>query len=195
MNEQEIIRKLKQLLPEKRFRHTIGVAEAAQQMAERLNADTRKVRIAALLHDCSRYMTGEEMVVFLSSRSMDMDELSVVSGTSLLHASVSAVLAKEEYGIDDPDILSAVECHTLGKKDMNLMDKIIFVSDYIEPGRDFEGVEALRNLVITDLDQAVIQSVNSTVRHLLNENRLIHPKLLDIRNGILYEKTIKTISD
>lgn len=185
MDEQEISEKLKQILPEKRFHHSMQVMETAQRLAGRYGGDRTKIRLAALLHDCSRYMTGEEMILFLQARSADMDPISKEAAVNLLHARVSMYLAMEEYQINDPDILSAIDCHTLGKYCMSLTDKIIFISDYIEPGRDFTGVDRLRELAESDLDMAIVEAVNSTLIHLLNENRLIHPMLLDARNGIL----------
>lgn len=188
MREQDIIEKIKDLLSEKRFRHTMGVAETAQQLAKRWNESVPKVRTAALLHDCARFMNTAEMVRFLEARSVKPDDLTIMAGASLLHAMVSKYLANEVYDIEDSDILSAIECHTMGKPDMSLLDKILFVSDYIEPGRDFEGVQVLRDLSMKDLDQTVVECVNSTVKYVLSENRLLHPKLLDCRNEILMKK-------
>ena len=184
-SQSEIIKELKNLLPAKRFRHSIGVMETAEKLAKIYKADKERACLAGLLHDCSKYMTGNEMIRFLKDRGIDSDADSIASGSGLLHAEVSMFLASENYGVNDPEILSAILCHTLGKEDMSLIDKIIFISDYIEPERDFGSVDKLRKSARKNLDRAIIEAINSTLIHLTKENKIIHPKLLVTRNAIL----------
>jgi predicted HD superfamily hydrolase involved in NAD metabolism len=188
MNAEEILAKLKSILPEKRFRHTLGVTDTALKLARIYSADKERVFLASLLHDCAKHMTDEEMIEFLNKRNIEADPVMKAIGGNVLHALVARYLAQEEYGIEDPEILSAIECHTLGKVGMTLTEKIVFISDYIEPGRKFEGVEVLQKLAPKNLDEAVVAAIRSTLMYLLSENRLIHPRLLETRNDFLIKK-------
>ena len=154
MTEQEICSKLKTVLKPKRYQHTLGVAETAVRLAEYYGASVQKARLAGLLHDC-----GKE------------------ASDALGHAEVGAQLAETVYGVTDPEILSAIRCHTTGKPGMSLLDKILFVADYIEPGREqAPELPRLRQLAFQDLDQTVLEILEETLAYLKESGVVIDPR-------------------
>ena len=155
---------LERALSEKRLRHTAGVVLTAIALAERYGADPKKAQTAALLHDCAKYLPDEELIRL----SKDPEKILPV-----LHSEVGAVLASEEYGVCDPEILEAIRLHTTGDKDMSTLDKIIYLSDMIEPSRDFPGVEELRQ--DGDLDKRVYAAMMHCVEYLEKKGGRIHP--------------------
>ena len=95
------------------------------------------------------------------------------------------MIAREEYGIEDEEILSAIYCHTTGRKEMSTLDKIIFLADYIEPGRNFPGVEEVRETVFEDLDKGMVVSLMSIIKHLVKKRELIQLDTIDTWNYII----------
>ena len=130
----EIKRFLKKKLNPARYEHTLGVAYTCQALAMRYEYDLRKAEIAGLLHDCAKRFDGEVMLLKCQKRGLSISEGELLE-PSLLHAKLGAWYAREKFGIQDPEILSAIGCHTTGKEGMTLLDKILYVADYIEPGR------------------------------------------------------------
>lgn len=134
------------LSPE-RYLHTLGVEECAVKLACRYGVDVEKARIAALLHDCARGLTLEDVRALLGVEAGEM---------ALLHAPAGALLARDRYGISDPEILSAIRWHTTGRAHMTPLDKVIYLADFIEPHRKpYDGLELLREAAGMDLDRAV----------------------------------------
>ena len=107
---------------------------------------------------------------------------------AIIHGPVGAILAKRDYGISDEEILNAIRIHTTGDVNMSLLEKIIFLSDLIEPGRAFPGVDELRVKAFKDLDEAMVHAFDMTIMHVLNKGSLLHPKTVSARNYILMEK-------
>ena len=161
MNTQvlEIRKSLKKKLDPFRFEHTLGVAYTCQALAMRYEYDLQKAELAGLLHDCSKRFDNETMLLKCQKREIPMTD-GELRDPSLLHAKLGAWYAREKYGIDDQEILTAIECHTTGKKDMSLLDKILYVADYIEPGRyKASELPAMRKLAFIDLDLACLSSI------------------------------------
>ena len=154
---------LEHSLTEKRLRHTAGVVQTAIELAHRYSADAKKAQTAALLHDCAKYLPEEKLL----SMSKDPEKIMPV-----LHSEVGAILAEKEFGISDPEILRAIKLHTTGDADMSLLDKIIYLSDMIEPSRSFPGVEELRE--DGDLDDRVLSALTHCVHYLERSNGKIH---------------------
>lgn len=103
----------------------------------------------------------------------------------LLHAIISARLAAKEYGVQDEEILRAIALHTTGGVNMSKLDKIIFLADFIEPGRAYPGVDKLRDLACKDLDRAVLAAFDQTICHLIQEKKIVYPASVDARNELL----------
>lgn len=134
----EMEKHLKKQLKPKRFKHTLGVIDCAVDMAERNGADVKKAELAALLHDCAKNYSRDELLSVAGRCRIPLDDITLKE-PQLLHGPVGAVVAREEYGVTDSEILDAIAYHTTGREDMTLLDKIIYLADFIEPSRDYPG--------------------------------------------------------
>lgn len=162
----EIRKHLKKKLDPLRYEHTLGVEFTCQALAMRYGYDLRKAGLAGLLHDCAKYFDDEMMVKKCQKYQIPITP-SEYKDPSLLHAKLGAYLAKEKYQIADDDILTAIACHTTGKTDMSLLDKILYVADYIEPGRyKAEGLPEMRRLAFIDLDAACLTIMERIIQYL-----------------------------
>lgn len=182
-----IIQKLKTNLDKERFIHSLGVMNTAAKLAENYGADIKKAETAGLLHDCAKCMDTVSQLKIAENFGILLDDI-VKHERVLIHGPVGAILAKRDYGITDNQILNAIKIHTTGDINMSLLEKIIFLSDFIEPGRCFEGVDELRVKAFKDLDGAIIDAFDSTIRYVLKKRSLLHPKTISARNFILMQK-------
>ncbi|WP_225903654.1 bis(5'-nucleosyl)-tetraphosphatase (symmetrical) YqeK [Anaerocolumna chitinilytica] len=183
MNEDlyQLEKKLGDLLPKKRYFHSLGVMSTAFSMALVFGADSEKATIAGLLHDCAKYMTGEEMLKECIANGVPVKQVEMLK-PDLLHAKLGAFYAKTVYNIEDEEILSAITWHTTGKPDMTVLEKIIFVSDYLEPNRSSSGIPNLndvRKLSFRNLDEAVLQILGDTIAYLTETGKLIDETTAD----------------
>lgn len=170
-----IIAKLHSVLTPKRYRHTLGVAREAVQLAGRYGADADKAYTAGLLHDCAKCLTDEEKLELCDKYSLELDDI-LKSQPDLTHSFLGAEIAKREYGITDSGILDAIAYHTTGRPNMSLLEKIVFIADYIEPNREyFEGLDKVRELAYKNIDKAVMCSLENTINYNKSKKRLIHP--------------------
>jgi len=183
-NEETILHKLSEILDEERLTHSLGVREACAVLAVRYGADVAKARIAGLVHDCARGLDDSQLLRLGERYGINIDEWKC-SGLTLLHGPVGAGLARELFGISDEEILHAITVHTTGSEDMGLLDLILFVADYIEPNRTFNGVEEIRSAAEESLELAALKGYASTIKYLLDRDRLIHPRTIYSRNSLL----------
>jgi len=159
MDIEKIKNVLETSLGEKRYKHTIQTTDIAIKLAETYECDIKKAETAGLLHDCARGLDAEEQLKMLEGT----DFFTAISEVpKILHGPCGAILAEKEFGIEDRDILNAIANHTCGRPDMSLLEKIVFIADAIEPGREFPGVEKLRKLAYRDLNMAVLMSLEGT---------------------------------
>ena len=162
----EIRKHLKKKLDPMRFEHTLGVSYTCQALAMRYGYDLDKAELAGLLHDCAKRYDRPTMLEKCISRGIPVSE-SEERDPSLLHAKLGAWMAREKYGVDDEEILSAIACHTTGKTDMGMLDKILYVADYIEPRRyKAADLPRMRKLAFEDLDRACLAIMESILRYL-----------------------------
>lgn len=145
INLEEIKKHIEKELSSERMKHTLGVISEAEKLAERYGVDKEKAKLAALCHDMARCMP--------------------VDSIELAHAKMAADLLKCEWGIEDPDVLNAVTYHTTGRPGMSLLEKIIYLADAIEPGRNYPGVGRLRKLAYEDLDKACAEVMRQTIEY------------------------------
>lgn len=176
--------KLSGMLLEKRFRHSVLVMETAEALAQLYGADVEKARIAGLLHDCAKNYTVEQMLRLCESYGIVLDDVARQQ-TGLIHGFLGAAMLRDTFGVDDPEIYDAVYYHTVGKPDMPLLTKIIYIADGIEPSRSFDGVEQVRELAQTDLDRALVLQIDLTIRSVLSRGTLLHTNTVDTRNYYL----------
>lgn len=152
------IRKMKKImkerLSEKRFKHCVNVSKMARELAKIYNVDEKKAEVAGLLHDIAKELTNAELLGYAKKYNVDYKNIPQES-INILHAEIGAFLAKEFFRIDK-DIESAIAYHTVGNKNMNLFEKIVFISDKISEERDYNGVEKIRTLAIDNqIDKAI----------------------------------------
>ncbi len=165
--------RLKKELKPQRLTHTAYVLETAIDLAERFGADPKKARIAALLHDCAKYLPEQELLRFSDTEPPILP---------ILHAPAGADYAKRAYGIDDPEILQAIRLHTTGDAGMTLLDKIIYLADMIEPSRSFEGVDEIRNAA--SIDEMMHLALLRSIWYIKQCNQTVHPATLRALNDI-----------
>lgn len=177
---------LKNNISLKRFMHSVNVAETAVKLAELYGCDAAKARIAGLVHDCARELDLETLHKCLEAERIVPDTIAL-SLKELLHGPAAIHICRKVFGINDEEILSAVRYHTTGKENMSLLEKIIYLSDFIEPSRCFDGVEDLRERAYIDLDEAVLMALNSSIRYIISKNGLIHIDTILSRNYLLKE--------
>lgn len=177
---------LKTEIKEKRVIHTLGVVGVAKELARIYNINIEETAMAALLHDCAKYYTTEDKINLCKEDNIDINEVEL-NNPELLHAKAGAVLAKKKYKVNSQDIYQAIFYHTTGKADMTMMEKIIFVADYIEPGRNHsDKLPLYRELVKTDIDKTVGLILDETVKYLdMRENNKI--KAVDPTTKAAYE--------
>jgi len=178
MTRDEVIAELQNILKPSRFRHTLGVAETAVHLAGRFGADPVRAEFAALLHDCAKYMPLDEMRAIVRAGVPDADPLELET-ISVLHAPAGAAYAAQHFGVQDEAILSAIRKHTLGDRNMSLLDALIYTADFIEPNRDaFPGLEEARMLAEKDIYAAMYKCAQLTNDHLISQGRQPHPRSL-----------------
>ena len=186
----EIKNYLKENLSSERYFHTLGVMEEAIELAKRYNADIKKAEIAGLLHDNAKCMTKEDLRKFISENLPDLDK-NELKNYKTLHAPVGAYFAKEKFKISDPEIISAIRWHTLGRDNKTLLEKIVFLADKIEKNtRDIES----RNQIIKILDEnegelglnkALFRCFIETVKSLAERKLYICTTTIDVYNWLL----------
>ncbi|MFD1177705.1 bis(5'-nucleosyl)-tetraphosphatase (symmetrical) YqeK [Paenibacillus puldeungensis] len=174
-------------MPAKRWQHVEGVMESAVILAKRYGGDPEKADLAALLHDLAKFWPIDEQEAII--RDNDLNTELLAYDKQLLHAEVGAFIARWDYGVGDQEVLDAVRYHTSGRIGMTLLDKIVCLADYIEPGRNFPGVERIRELAETSLDDALIAGFDSTISFLLEKHKVIFPMTVLARNDLIQNKT------
>lgn len=168
-------KQMKEELSEDRFEHTLGVMYTAESLAMRYGADMTKAAVAGLLHDCAKCIPNSQKIRLCKKYDIEITE-NEEKNPSLLHAKLGALLAQKAYGVDDPEILNAIRWHTTGKPDMTMLEKIIYMADYIEPNRDkAPNLREIRKLSFENLEEALYQVLESTLSYLSNRPDTIDP--------------------
>ncbi len=159
-------------LRKKRYRHVENVANEAEKLALRYGADVYKARLAAWLHDIEKESSRDELLQLLRQDAI-MASATEHRPLPIWHGPCAAIYAKQELGIDDEEVLSAVACHTTGKVNMSLLDKIIFLADVISAERTFPTVARLRKMAYEDLDKAVLAAMGENIAHVKASNKTL----------------------
>lgn len=177
----ELLSNLQKELKPKRFKHVLRVEEAALNLAERYGyTNLQKVSIAALMHDhCKDY--EKDKMYQLASMYAPYEPLKFAN-EAIWHGLAAAELARAKYNVLDDEIVNAIAEHTIGAKKMSLLSKILFVADYIEPGRDFPGVDKARELADKTIDKVVFYKMRETVMHLVETNKKVYVESVVIYN-------------
>ena len=174
MNQQitKIRRKLIAELDKERYEHTLGVMYTAASMAMCHGADVEQALLAGLLHDCAKCIPGENKIKMCEKYHLNVSEVER-ENPSLLHAKLGAFLAAKKYHIEDKEIINAIASHTTGHPHMTLLEKIIYIADYIEPGRpELANMEEVRHLAFQNIDECLYRILEDSLEYL---NRLSKP--------------------
>ena len=161
---------------QKRVRHIRGTEEEAVRLARRWGADPDHARRAGILHDCTKYLSGEEHIAICEQYGVPLDDLERTA-PKLLHSKTGACMARYIFGEPD-EVYEAIFWHTTAKADMTTLEKILYVADYMEPNRTFDGVERLRELAYSDLDKALLLGVETTIQEMRDRNLPVHRNTL-----------------
>lgn len=172
-SREELITKVKEQVSEKRFKHILGVEQAALKLAQANDYELEKASVAALVHDYAKERSDSEFKAMITQTGLEQDLLNW--NNFIWHGVVGAEIIKKELKITDEEILNAVRRHTVGAKEMTTLDQIVYVADYIEPGRDFPGVEQARQIAAKSLRAAVEFETKHTLLYLMNNNKTIYP--------------------
>lgn len=184
--EAEILDRLKATLTPHRYTHTLGVADTAERLAPKCGVDPKRARLAGLLHDCAKSMPLEEMRALVTKNLPDLDAEELET-RAILHAPAGMILARRDYGVKDRAILSAIRKHTVGDGSMSPMDALIYVADFIEPGREaFPGLEKARKAAEKDIYKAMCVCADLTERHLRDRGQKVHPRTLALLDEYAY---------
>ncbi|MUT66279.1 bis(5'-nucleosyl)-tetraphosphatase (symmetrical) YqeK [Paenibacillus sp. NEAU-GSW1] len=185
MNREQMIEAVKAEMPERRWIHVEGVMKTSIILAERFGEDPVKAELAAILHDVAKFWQITRMEQMIREHNLDLTLLDY--DKELWHAEVGAWVAEHDYGVTDKDVLDAIRCHTSGRIGMTKLDKVVCLADYMEPSRDFPGVDRIRELSAESLERALIAGFDSTISFLIAKGKRIFPLTVDARNDLLLQ--------
>lgn len=175
---------LKKTLSDKRYIHSVNTAETAVRLAKLYGVSEDKAYVAGLIHDCTREAAMDTQIQMLHILGYEVDELTK-GIRELLHAYTAEYVMKQQFCIEDQEIISAVRFHTTGSTGMSMLEKVIFLSDVIEPSRSFPGVDYIRQLSVENIDEALLAAFDSSIRFLTGKRAMIHPNTVFARNDLL----------
>lgn len=181
---EDIKAKLKTMISEKRYMHSLMVMEASAQLAEKYGADIEKAALAGLAHDCAKDMDAKRIFQMCNHYGIIADDI-MKEKPDLMHGIIGSHVARDQLGIEDADVLKAIANHTMGRAGMDKLSCVIFVADYIEVTRDFPGVEEIRKAAQESLEKAILVGLDNTISHILKKGELIHPQTILTRNWAL----------
>lgn len=164
----KIRKKMEKTLDAKRFEHTLGVAYTAASLAMRYDEDITRALTAGLLHDCAKCINNEKKIAICEKHNIPINEVER-ENPFLLHAKVGSYMAMKQFNIHDQDIINAILNHTTGRPGMSSLEKIVYIADYIEPGRkQAPNLQLIRKLAFQDLDRALVKILGDTLQYLEN---------------------------
>ena len=169
-------------LKHKRIPHVLGTEQEAIRLAERYGADVEKARVGALLHDCTKKLDMAEQLALCAHYGIRLDDLER-QALKLLHAKTGAAIARDVFGVDE-EIYCAILWHTTGRPGMTLLEKILYLADYIEPSRDFPGVDKLRKVCYEDLDKGLLMGLEMTIGEMNALGSPVHHATIEARDAL-----------
>ena len=169
-------------LKHRRIPHVLGTEQQAIRLAERYGADVEKARVAALLHDCTKKLDMPAQLALCGQYGIALDELEQ-KALKLLHSKTGAAIARDVFGVDD-EVYSAIWYHTTGHANMTKLEKIIYLADYIEPSRDFPGVDTLRKVCYEDLDKGLLLGLEMTIEEMTAMGNPVHRATVEARDWL-----------
>lgn len=182
----DLLGRLRGSLSPERYAHTLAVAALADALARRHGLDAGKARLAALLHDAGRRMPPPALAEHVRRRRLPVPEKALTAALEplLLHAYVSADLARREFGVEDEEVLSAIRAHTLGAPRMSALDRLVYVADASSPDRAHPGADETRAIAFDDLDEAFRRCVADKLVHAVSRGAWLHPTTIALWNSL-----------
>ncbi|HEL9638619.1 TPA: bis(5'-nucleosyl)-tetraphosphatase (symmetrical) YqeK [Streptococcus suis] len=180
-DRQALLEKIRVAMKPARFQHVLGVEQAALVLADQYGCDPKKASLAALLHDYAKEVEDQVFLDLIAKYDLDRDLLNW--DNNIWHGVVGAYKIAEDFGLKDEEIFQAIQRHTIGAGQMTLLDKVLYVADYIEPNRDFPGVDEARRIARESLDKAVAYETAQTISYLAKKGIPIYPQTLETYNG------------
>lgn len=183
---------LRNTLSERRYKHSLGVMEKAEELARIYNIDINKAKLVGLAHDIGKELSDEQMLEYVKENNIEIDNVER-ENVGLLHAKIGAYICKSKYNFSI-DMQDAIKFHTVGNENMDLFAKIIYVADKIEEGRIYKDEEKMkelhtvRELANHDIDEALLYEIDSSIKYTIQKQKLIHPNSILIRNKLLKER-------
>lgn len=177
---------LKSMISRERYTHSKGVQKTAANLAGIYSADAVKASIAGLLHDCAKDLPDKDLIEAAYKYGVKTNEIMLVQ-PELLHGFVGSYIVREKFNISDDDIIHAIRFHTTGCENMTILDKIIYLADYIEPGRSFPGVDELRSTAYRNLDNAVLLAMDMTIKYVIESKKLLDMMTVNARNYLIID--------
>ena len=168
-------RRLQRKLAPQRYEHTLSVSFTCMSLAMRYGCDMDKAELAGLLHDCGKRFSDEIILKKCLKHKIPVTDAEY-KALPVLHAKYGAWLAEHKYGIQDPEILDAIRCHTTGRPDMGMLDKILYIADYIEPRRyKAENLPQIRRMAYENLDETMYAILKGTLEYLERKGGSVYP--------------------
>ena len=174
LNRDEILDRMGDTLSDFRYTHCLRVEKVSRGLAAEFGGDVERAGLAGLLHDYAKERTDQEFIEVIKNKQLDPELLNY--NNAIWHGIVGAEIIKDELGIYDEDVLNAIRRHTVGSTNMTQVDKCVFVGDFIEPNRDFPGIDKAREYAKNSLDAAVAFELKHSLQHLVDKNREIYPE-------------------
>lgn len=187
MNTVDYIEIIKPLMGEKRFTHSVNVAKEAVSLAEKYGGDTHKAYTAGILHDITKELSPEKQLQIIRDGDIILDNIQL-NAPKLWHGISGSVYVRLKLGINDADIINAIRFHTTGRAGMSLLEKIIFVADFISEERTYSGVEVMREKAKSSLESAMIYGYQFTFTDLSSRELAIHPDEVNCYNELIMNK-------
>ena len=184
MNKAEYLPLIKERMGERRYIHSLNVAESAVQLARHYGADEEKAETAGILHDCCKEIPREEMLQIITDGGIILDAVEQ-GAPKLWHAISGSIYASDTLGITDNDIINAIRYHTTGRANMSLLEKIVFIADFISAERDYNGIEIMRQKAFECLEDAMLFGLQFTITDLTSRKLTVHSNAVACYNDII----------
>jgi predicted HD superfamily hydrolase involved in NAD metabolism len=171
-------------LPPNRYRHVLGVARTAERLARRYGLHAGKARVAAMIHDIARNWSPQKLLEYARAHDLEVSDQELHAPV-LLHAKVAASVAREQFGVSDPEVLAAIRHHTVAVPDMGELEKVLYIADAIEPSRTFFGRAALEAAAYRSLDEGMVACLAASFAYLQSNGITIPPASLALHRQLV----------
>ena len=173
-----------------RYNHSIGVMNTSIELAKHYGCSIEKAALAGLLHDCGKLQGEINLLKMADDFDIILDNV-MKKNKELIHGPLGEALAKRKYHVIDKDVLNAIRFHTTGRENMSILEKIVYLADVIEPSRNFDGIEKIREMAYEDIDTSILYAIDSTVKFIIQRGNLIHLDTIKARNQLIILKDLE----